>query len=86
MKIEFSGLTAVSSETFSVNFEARVDGRQVVCSATAEAISLVAGGAGHGDMQQLFLAHKQVFFRVAERLIREGRQPPIRVAIADISA
>lgn len=73
MNITFSGKYAVNDDTFGINFDATVDGQQVVCSVSTEALDDVNPNDRHNGMEQKFIENQIRLQDIArEKIIRYG--------------
>jgi len=75
MEITFSGRYTVNSDTFGINFEANVDGTNVVCSISTEALDDVDTINAQSAPEHQFLANRVRFEAIAEQKIRAGISP-----------
>lgn len=73
MNVSFSGKSATDPETFGVSFEAIVDGVQVRCRVSTEALQDIDPSSATADAASQFTSNRSSFERIAENLIRAGR-------------
>jgi len=84
MNITFPGNHAINSQTFGINFEAKVNGRTVICSISTEALQDIDPSLAQGQPVQQFLANQSSFEAIAEQKIRAGAESPIVITSSDI--
>jgi len=73
MNISFSGKSSTDPETFGISFEAIVDGVQVRCRVSTEALQDIDSSSATSDAASQFTSNSSSFERIAEKLIRAGR-------------
>lgn len=73
MDISFSGKWAQDPDAFGVVFESTVDGSQVRCRVSTEALQDIDPTNATSDPQSQFSANQSLFQGIAESLIRAGR-------------
>lgn len=86
MNITFSGKYAINSQTFGINFEAVVNGKTVICSASTEALQDIDPSQAQNQPEEQFLANRSSFEAIAEQKIRAGAMSPIVITNSDILA
>jgi len=84
MNISFSGKYAVNPQTFGINFEATVDGKNVVCSVSTEALQDIDPSNAQNTAEQQFLANQSSFEAIAEQKIRAGATNTVAITSSDI--
>lgn len=72
MNISFSGKTAPDHDTFGISFEAIVDGSQVRCRVTTEALQDIDPSNAVGEPASQFALNRSSFEQIADKLIRAG--------------
>lgn len=73
MNISFTGKPATDPETFGITFEAIVDGVQVRCRVSTEALQDIDPLSATSDAASQFASNHSSFERIAEKLIHAGR-------------
>jgi hypothetical protein len=86
MNISFSGKYAVNPQTFGLNFEATVNGQNVVCSVSTEALQDIDPSNAQNTAEQQFLANQSSFEAIAEEKIIAGATSPIVITSSDVRA
>lgn len=71
MSVEFPDMQAWDGGRLAVSFPAIVDGKQVVCRVSMEALQDAYDP--HGDAEEIFIGHRGDVELVAEGLITSGR-------------
>jgi hypothetical protein len=72
MHIEFSDEVVWAGERLSVFFRAKVDGKNVRCFVSREALDDHCGGDGVDDYVPIFHTHRMKILAVAEKMIQAG--------------
>ena len=86
MNITFSGKYAINPQTFGINFEATVNGKSVVCSASTEALQDIDPSHIQSQPEEQFLANQSSFEAIAEQKILTGATSPIVITSSDVRA
>ena len=86
MNITFSGKYTVNHQTFGINFEAIVDGLQVVCLVSTDALQDIDPSSAHNTVVQQFLANQSSFEAIAKMKIRAGSTRPVVITSSDVRA
>lgn len=67
--VEFTGQFARDSETFGVNFPAKVGDENVVCKVSTEALQDIDPSNAAGEPEEQFIANQSAFEEIARRKI-----------------
>ena len=86
MNISFSGKYAFNPQTYGINFEATVNGQNVVCSVLTEALQDIDPSNAQNTVEQQFLANQSSFEAIAEKKIIAGATSPIVITSSDVCA
>lgn len=86
MNIEFSGDYAKDDETFGVSFQATVDGANIRCRVEGKALQDIDPPNRMNEPLFQFEANQSSFQKIAEKLIRSGRNKDgqLFITVADI--
>ena len=84
MQIIFSGKYAKDTDTFGVNFEAKVNGEPFVCKISPAALDDIEPNNLEGELEQKFLFNRSEFEAIAKRKICDGAKSPVFINSADV--
>ncbi len=73
MNISFTGKSYTDPEIFGITFEAIVDGVQVCCRISTEALQDIDPPSATSDAASQFASNRSSFEQIAEKLIHAGR-------------
>jgi Protein of unknown function (DUF1488) len=84
MNITFSGKYAKNSSPLGITFEAHVDGRQVHCHVSTEALQDIDSANRLDQPEQQFERHRSRFEELAASKIRSSLPSSISISSADV--
>ena len=84
MKIEFPNREAINSETGGMNFPAIVDGSEIICKVTQEALQDIVPENRTDSVEKQFSENRSTFEDIARSKIEDGNSD-IFITSSDIS-
>lgn len=84
MEISFTGNHGINTQNFGINFQAKVDGENFICSVTTAALQDVDPSNAQRAPEQQFLANRSTFESIARKKILGGATSPLLITSTDV--